>query len=480
MIRPIRVAPLSNVQVSQQPIVPNNMTNEGYLANQFASGNFAQPTAMAVSRPLPQSPVQAPTPTAASQQLSQIGQQGMQGAQERVSKRITQSPRVQGLLGGDQGAGGLLSDINNQAGLQGLFATMQAIGRPVARGEDRLLGAVEYGRGVQQQAREQGVQDLSTRMRLEEMQRARQKEAREAQQRELLNAYIMGAPVQGRAEPSQPLPEGTTGVLLPNVQEVVEENTRSPLDDALSQRYDAYEVGQLTESEKQDAVRAMRLERAAEIATDAELAEDYRNRANAINERIGAKFLPREKRASISYDRRDQWDKTEYRPRVEQVAKARQLVELAQNPSGITDISLIFGLMKSLDPRSTVREGEADMVESAQGAFTRLMNTQQRLQEGRLLPDEAYPVIVESALIIANAVERDYQAAVDNRLEGLEQTEGLDADIVIPYRTLNAPDVESTLSNLRQVLNLEPDQNGGGAASAVRKARVSGRSEAAR
>jgi len=137
--------------------------------------------------------------------------------------------------------------------------------------------------------------------------------------------------------------------------------------------------------------------------------------------------------------------------------------------------------MKSLDPRSTVREGEADMVESAQGAFTRLMNTQRRLQEGRLLPDDAYPVIVESALIIANAVERDYQAAVDNRLEGLEQTEGLDADIVIPYRTLNAPDVESTLSNLRQVLNLEPAQNGGGgAASAVRKARVSGRSEAAR
>lgn len=275
----------------------------------------------------------------------------------------------------------------------------------------------------------------------------------------------MGAPVAGSADPAQPLPEGTTGVLLPDAQQKIEENTRSPLEDALAQRYDAYEIGRLTDSEKQDAVRAMRLERAAEMTNDADMAKEYRDRAQAINDRIGAKFLPREKRTTLSYDRRDQWDKTEYRPRVEQVAKARQLVELARNPSGISDISLIFGLMKSLDPRSTVREGEADMVENAQGAFTRLMNIQNRVQEGRLLPDEAYPLIVEQALIVADAVEKDYQAAVEKRLSGIED-EGLDADIVVPNKTLGAPDVDATISNLRQVLNLEQPSNlpaGGGA-----------------
>jgi len=447
MLRPIQVAPLSQRRmISQNPLVPNNMTQEQFIANQMAGNNVP------LVQPTQQSPVQAPSPTA---RLSQLGQQGLETA-ERFAKSITQSPAVQGLLGGGAQAnqGGLLGDVQNQADLQGLFATLQAMGRPVRRGEDRLLGAVEYGRGVQQQARQQGLQDMQTRMQLEEMQRARLQEERDRQQRALLNQYVMGAPVQGSADPAQPLPQGTTGVLLPNAQQKIEENTRSPLEDTLAQRYDPYEIGRLTDAEKQDAARAMRLERAADMTDDADLAKEYRDRAQAINDRIGAKFLTREKRTTLSYDRRDQWDKTEYRPRVEQVAKARQLVELAKNPSGISDISLIFGLMKSLDPRSTVREGEAAMVENAQGAFTRLMNIQNRVQEGRLLPDEAYPLIVEQALIVADAVEKDYEAAVNKRLAGIEG-EGLDADIVVPNKTLGAPDVEATVSNLRQVLNIE-------------------------
>ena len=234
----------------------------------------------------------------------------------------------------------------------------------------------------------------------------------------------------------------------------------------------------MTDADKVDAARAIRLENAAQMAAmsnNEDLAKTYRDQAESINSRIGAKFLSREKRSTLSYDRRDQWDKTEYRPRVEQVAKARQLVELAKNPSAITDISLIFGLMKSLDPRSTVREGEADMVENAQGAFTRLLNIQNRIQEGRLLPNEAYPMIVEQALVIANAVEEDYQAAVSNRIGTLEQQEGLKADIVIPYKTLNAPDIESTMSNLRQVLNLsQQDQAIGNPASSVRSVYIRG------
>jgi hypothetical protein len=120
---------------------------------------------------------------------------------------------------------------------------------------------------------------------------------------------------------------------------------------------------------------------------------------------------------------------------------------------------MIFGLMKSLDPRSTVREGEADMVESAQGAYRKLMNIQEKLANGRLLPDQAYPDIIESALTVAEAVEKDYKAAVENRLSGIEE-EGLKADIVIPYKTLGAPDVDATLRNLRQTLNLEPVDDG--------------------
>ena len=105
--------------------------------------------------------------------LTQLGQQGLQGA-ERISKQVAKSPKVQGLLGGSEGASGLLSDIQGDAALQGLFATMQAIGRPVRRGEDRFMGATQYGQQVMNQAQQRGMQDLSTRMQLEEFARKQQ------------------------------------------------------------------------------------------------------------------------------------------------------------------------------------------------------------------------------------------------------------------------------------------------------------------
>ena len=404
-----------------QPVITPAPT---YNANAFP---FSPSRGVAPQQPV--SPVQG---------LTQLGQQGLEGSrnQQRTAQKVSQ--RVGGLLGGGETASGLLSDIQGDAALQGLFATMQAIGRPVKRGEDRFGGAVQYGQQVMGQAQQRGMQDLSTRMQLEKFELEKAAKMKEMADRERLRGMLSG----GMAN--------------------VESTERPPINDLLGQRYDAYEIGRLTDSEKQDAVQAMRLDEAAQIASSMnrfEEAENYRKQAQSINERLGTKFLSREKRTTVSYDRRDQWDKTEYRPRVEQVAKARQLVELAKNPNAITDISMIFGLMKSLDPRSTVREGEADMVESAQGAYRKLMNIQEKLANGRLLPDEAYPDIIESALTVAEAVEKDYKAAVENRISGIEE-EGLKADIVIPYKSLGAPDVDATLRNLRQTLNLEPVGNG--------------------
>ena len=425
MIKPIRVAPLSQTRmISENPLVPNTMTQEQYLANQFRSGNYAQPTAMAASRPV--------SPVAGLQKTAQAGLEGARNQQRTASKL---SSKVGGLLGDQQDYGGLLGGMQGDAALQGLFATRQAIGRPVRRGEDRYLGAVQYGQQMMDAAQKRGMGDLSTRMQLDKYQRDVEKQERALAQQKMLQNFIMGGPSKD-----------------------ISSTDRSSVDDLLAQRYDPYELGQLSDSEKRDAFQAIRLDQAAQMASSLnrfEEAESYRKQAESINDRIGAKFLSREKRADLSYQRKDQWDKTEYRPRVEQVAKARQLVELAKNPNAITDISMIFGLMKSLDPRSTVREGEADMVESAQGAYRKLLNIQEKLANGRLLPDEAYPDIIESALIVADAVEKDYKAAVENRMSGMED-EGLKADIVIPYKVLGAPDIQSTLANLRQTLNLEP------------------------
>jgi hypothetical protein len=346
---------------------------------------------------------------------------------------------------------------------------MQAIGRPVRRGEDRYLGAVKYGQGVMSQAQQQGLQDLSTRMKLEEFEAAKAKRLRDIEGQQKLQEFLMGG--IPAAQPATQMPTGTTGVLRPDA---IESNQRPPIDDALSSRYDAYEIGTLTDAEKQDALRAIRLDQAAQMASSMnrfEEAENYRNQAKSINDRLGTKFLSREKRSTLSYDRRDEWDKTEYRPRVEQIAKARQLAELAKNPNAITDISLIFGLMKSLDPRSTVRDGEAQMVSDAAGAFSKLMNFGNKLVEGRSLPNEVYPQIVESALLIANSVEKDYKAAVDKRLSTIED-EGLNPEIVVPFKTLNAPDIETEVSKIRQIVGQTmPSGNPAGSVRSIRGGR---------
>ena len=371
-----------------QPVITPAPT---YNANAFP---FSPSRGVAPQQPV--SPVQG---------LTQLGQQGLEGArnQQRTAQKVSQ--RVGGLLGGGETAGGLLGGIESDAALQGLFATMQAIGRP--------------------------VRDLSTRMQLEKFELDRAAKLKEMADRERLRSMLSGG------------------------MGSIESTERPPINDILSQRYDPYEIGQLTDGEKQDAFQAMKLDQAAQAASAMnrfEEAEALRKQAEAINERIGTKFLSREKRVTLSYDRRDQWDKTEYRPRVEQVAKARQLAKLAEKPNAITDISLIFGLMKSLDPRSTVRDGEAQMVSDAAGAFDKLMNFGNKIAEGRSLPDSVYPEIVESALIIADAVEKDYKAAVDKRLSTIEG-EGLNPEIVVPFKSLNAPDVEAEVAKIRQIIN---------------------------
>ena len=441
----------------------------GPMYNPFApvQGQPVQPGPNA----FPFSPAFGRNPMAAAQQMPAMPQRP--ATTNAPLGLLGQATPVQGTYGS------LLDEIRNQAGRAGLAQTLMGLGRTTRRGEDRFLGAVQMGQQAQQQAYQQGLQDLSSRMKLEEYERGLEKEKRDRESRAALQAYLTGQPVTqaGQAAMPQAGQASATTVAPTPQQKPVESVQRTTLEDQLSERYDPYEIGKMTATEKVQAQQAMRFENAAAFAAAQGLddqAKTYRDQADAINKQIGSKFLTREKRADLSYQRRDQWDKTEYRPRVEQVAKARQLVQLAKNPNAITDISLIFGLMKSLDPRSTVRDSEAAMVENAQGAFARLQNIQARIQEGRLLPNAAYPMIVENALIVANAVEQDYQAAVQKRLPDLAQMEGLNPEVVIPYRTLNAPDIKSSVADIEQRISDPGSTTGDNPASKIKSMRTRG------
>lgn len=70
---------------------------------------------------------------------------------------------------------------------------------------------------------------------------------------------------------------------------------------------------------------------------------------------------------------------------------------LSGEGSGISDIAAVFSFMKSLDPRSVVREGEFQMAASASGVFDQLMNTGEKLKDGKILPEDAVKAMRELA-----------------------------------------------------------------------------------
>ena len=104
---------------------------------------------------------------------------------------------------------------------------------------------------------------------------------------------------------------------------------------------------------------------------------------------------------------------------------------LAQNPTPTGDTTLLYSLFKVLDPTSTVREGEVNMVMQSRSIPSQLKGYAQRLSGGgTLLPKERQEIlsIAEQRVNVRKAnVDKTRKAFVDNakRFE-------LDPDIYVP------------------------------------------------
>jgi len=74
-----------------------------------------------------------------------------------------------------------------------------------------------------------------------------------------------------------------------------------------------------------------------------------------------------------------------------------QNAAMSKTPSGATDIALVFGYMKVLDPNSVVREGEFATAANAGGVGETIRNYYNKLLEGTLLTDKVRRQFVSSA-----------------------------------------------------------------------------------
>lgn len=107
-----------------------------------------------------------------------------------------------------------------------------------------------------------------------------------------------------------------------------------------------------------------------------------------------------------------------------------QQAAMTKDPSGATDIALIFGYMKVLDPRSVVREGEFATAENAGGVAANIRNLYNKLRTGQRLDAKVRLQFVDAARNqFAPQLER--QVAREQTFSDLSTSYGLDASKVV-------------------------------------------------
>lgn len=376
-IRPIQVAPLSQVRDVPQgaPLTIGGMTQ-------------AYPVAT----------------------VQELAQQRARLTPQRPAKAISNT--VSGLLGGQTGVGGLLAESQGDAALQGLFSTLQAIGRPVRRGEDRYLGAVQYGQQQMDAARKRGLEDLSTRMQLEkfvlEKAAAERELAIKQQTKDLLAQRLGGATPQSAASQIE-----------------------------LGEQYD-----RLPEDKKQD----LRLSQVyQQLATDlapvnAELSKQYFDQAkNLYDKAFVGELKPAEyRKESVTLGK--EFKKTEFDPRMATVQAARKLTSLGEEDNPMDAVAAVFTLMKSLDPTSVVRDSEVRMVTGAGGLYNQLMSmVKGAMGQGRIDP-AMFDAMRLTAIKLAEAAEMDYAKQVETQKQYASRAQ-LDPSLAVWSDSLGVQDL---------------------------------------
>lgn len=86
----------------------------------------------------------------------------------------------------------------------------------------------------------------------------------------------------------------------------------------------------------------------------------------------------------------------------------RLMTALTVPQSGPADIAAIFGFMKTLDPRSVVRESEFQVAAEAGGIWDKIMNLKEKYSEGEVLPDAVRKEMANLSTQLMESYKRTY------------------------------------------------------------------------
>lgn len=126
----------------------------------------------------------------------------------------------------------------------------------------------------------------------------------------------------------------------------------------------------------------------------------------------------------------------------QKIAKTYKVMESAvENPSVAGDVSLVFNYFKTIDPQSTVREGEYDTIINATSVPDRIKNYAQRLQNGQKLSEAQRKDLLNTARQNVMAIKPQVDLTV-NTYRGFVNTLGKDPDTIIrnPFEGILPPD----------------------------------------
>lgn len=183
------------------------------------------------------------------------------------------------------------------------------------------------------------------------------------------------------------------------------------------------------EGKQAEIAEAQRKAAAEKAAFDRRLAlAQYYQKEREISGVKGEKAFSNEKQLRTEFDKQAK-NFDEALLGFEKVQKAA----MADTATGATDIALIFGYMKVIDPTSVVREGEFATAEEAGGVGSRVRNLYNKLVKGERLTQEVRDQFVRAARSQFQPY-LEMQKGIENRYTNLAEAYNLTPSKVVLSR----------------------------------------------